>query len=472
MGGYLVVEPLGQGGMGLVYRARHSLLNRSFAIKVLRPEIALDAVSSRNFEREAQTLSSLKHPSIIDIVGFGLMDDGRHYMVMEFLLGRTLEQELSDNGRLDADRALALSDEVLDALSAAHSVDVIHRDLKPSNVFLEKISGGREVVKLLDFGLAKQQPVALTARDAGELGASVIAGTPEYISPEQSLGRPASTLSDLYSFGVMLFEMLSGSLPFKPDPSLEKEPRVLELMTRHVHQAAPTLHDAAPDVRFPEGLAEIVADLLQKNPDQRPSSAQTVQKRLAQIRRRLQQEVTQHQPNPLLLGGPRSAPLPMVKSNRRPALYALGAGLLFLLLAGAWSWERAPVPAAQVIAITPPVSIVAEPPVVAVPVAAEPEPPPPEPTELDDLEGLGSMKPRRIARPGPACVPDAEWKKRARADLNDVATRAATSSAEVTLWVADREGGLSAAIEAASGEKQCRAVGIQLALFKEKVRAR
>ena len=276
VGGYLVVEPLGAGGMGLVYRARHPLLNRSFAIKVLRPEIANDAVSSSNFVREAQTLSSLKHPSIIDIVGFGPMSDGRHYMVMEFLLGRTLERELAEDGHLDAERALKLSDEILDALSAAHSVEVIHRDLKPSNVFLEKVSGGREVIKLLDFGLAKQQPIALTATEAGVDGASAIAGTPEYISPEQSVGRAASTQSDLYSFGVMLFEMLTGSLPFKPDPTLEKNPRALELMTRHVHLAPPTLQEGAPHLRFPEGLAGIVADLLQKDPFGRPSSATPV----------------------------------------------------------------------------------------------------------------------------------------------------------------------------------------------------
>ena len=464
VGGYLVVEPLGEGGMGLVYRARHPLLNRSFAIKVLRPEIATDAVSSSNFVREAQTLSSLKHPSIIDIVGFGLLGDGRHYMVMEFLLGRTLEQELADHGRLDAERALKLSDEILDALSAAHSVEVIHRDMKPSNVFLEKVSGGREVVKLLDFGLAKQQPVALTETEAGVNGTSAIAGTPEYIAPEQAVGRPASTQSDLYSFGVMLFEMLSGSLPFKPDQKLEKGPRVLELMTRHVHQAPPTLQEAAPDVRFPEGLAEIIADLLLKDPAERPSSADTVRKRLARIHRGLQQEVTQHQRNPLLA----LAGTPEPKRKPRAPWFALA--VLLLLLAGAWTWERAPV------AVPPLVLLAAPAPVPVVLAAAEPEPLPQEldaePGPLDDLEGLGSVKPRRLRPPAPPCAPDAEWKKRARADLNEVATRAATSDPEITLWVADREGPLSAAIEGATSEKQCRAVGLQLAQFKQKLKSR
>ncbi|MFT3836954.1 MAG: serine/threonine-protein kinase [Myxococcaceae bacterium] len=218
VGGYVVEALLGVGGMGLVYQAKLSVIARKFAIKVLRPEAAQDPVVAANFIREAQTLSQLKHPHIIDIVGFGQLDEKRQYMVMEFLEGKTLADELEEKGALLPSRALELADDMLDALEAAHSVEVIHRDLKPGNVFLAKVSGGTEVLKLLDFGLAKQQPVELAENTVSEAGKSVVAGTPEYIAPEQARGLGARKHSDLYSFGVMLYEMLTGHQPFEVGP--------------------------------------------------------------------------------------------------------------------------------------------------------------------------------------------------------------------------------------------------------------
>ena len=456
---------MGEGAMGLVYRARHPLLNRHFAIKVLKPEVAAEAGSSSQFAREAQTLSSLKHPSIIDIVGFGPMPDGRQYMVMEFLLGKTLEAELVDEGRLDPSRALQICDEILDALSAAHSVEVIHRDLKPSNVFLEKVSGGREVVKLLDFGLAKQRPAALMSQGAAPAPSeSGIAGTPDYIAPEQACGEPASVQSDLYSFGVMLFRMLTGSLPFKTDDDAPEDQRIIGLMKKHVYQAPPTLHEGAPDVHFPEGLEVLVADLLQKKPAERPSSAETTRKRLRQSYRTLQQEATQARPNPLLA-------VPAVSKTRSPALPLLAGALgLGVLLVGAWWWwAKAPVPQAAPVAIAEPPVEIAEPPVAQV---APPEPVVEE-VVLDELAQLPSIhKPRKqapLAAIVPSCVPDAEWKKRARADLNELVTRAARLSPELSLWAANREGPLSSAIETAMSDRECGAVRVQLATFKDKV---
>ncbi len=504
VGGYLVEEPLGEGGMGLVYRARHPLLNRHFAIKVLRPEIAADAASSRNFAREAETLSRLKHPSIIDIVGFGPLADGRQYIVMEYLIGRTLERELAEQGRMEPERALALCDEMLDALSAAHSVDVIHRDLKPSNVFLARVSGGRELVKLLDFGLAKQQPAALLGESAAA-GVSVIAGTPEYIAPEQARGQAANRQSDLYSFGVMLFEMLTGTLPFRGSPGAVGSQRIRELMTKHVHQPAPTLHETAPGVHFPVGLEEIVADLLRKTPQERPSSADTVRQRLRGEARRLAQEATQLRTNPLLDGAPEglspvTVRLPMVPPSRggpmkeaRPTAAGVGrtrvllfAGALAVLLLGSFSWwllharDAGPSPAAA--------------PPHAAPVVAEPLPPPVPPAEEPEealapaiIAVVPSVHPRPARRvapgpvaprvdqqrampaPAPGCAPDAAWKKGARADLNAFVTRAARRGAELSLWAADREGPLSEAIEAATSRVECGAVALRLAMFKEKV---
>ncbi|MDP3151609.1 MAG: serine/threonine-protein kinase [Archangium sp.] len=466
VGGYLVEEALGEGAVGLVYRARHPTLNRHFAIKVLRPEIAVDVTSSRNFAREAQTLASLKHPSIINIIDFGPMSGGRQYMVMEFLLGKTLERELLEEGRLEPERALRISDEILDALSAAHSVGVIHRDLKPSNVFLEKISGGREVVKLLDFGLAKQRPAVLGLQ-TGPLEDTSIAGTPEYIAPEQACGQAASRQSDLYSFGVVLFRMLTGSLPFKADLNLPDNQQVLALMKQHVHQAPPTLHEAAAGVQFPEGLSEIVADLLKKLPGDRPSSAETARKRLSRAQRSLQQEATQARPNPLLT-------VPLVKKKRSSG-WLVAVTLMLVILPGAAWWFGRAAPVAAIV-LPPPIAA----PSIA-PVVLEEEPPPPVDEPLEELLGLSRIvrAKKRVAAPlpaivlaAPACAPDDDWKKRARADLNELMTRAAKSSPELTLWAADREGPLSAAIEGATSEPDCRVVGLQLESLKEKVSRR
>ncbi len=465
VGGYIVEEALGEGAMGLVYRARHPTLKRHFAIKVLRPEIAADATSARNFAREAQTLASLKHPSIIDIIDFGPMSGGRQYMVMEFLLGKTLERELLDEGRLDPERALRISDEILDALWAAHSVGVIHRDLKPSNVFLEKVSGGREMVKLLDFGLAKQRPAVLGLQ-VGPVEDTSIAGTPDYIAPEQACGQAASSQSDLYSLGVLLFRMLTGSLPFKADPNLPDDQQVLALMKQHVHQAPPTLQEAAAGLRFPEELSEIVSDLLKKRPADRPSSAETAKTRLSRVQRSLQQEATQARPNPLL------------PKKRTASGLLTGAMVLLVTLLGAAWWSGRAEPVVEI--AVPQKSAVA--PVAPVaPIAAEVEPVLPVDEPLEELAGLTGIPraKKRVAGPvavaavtAPACAPDADWKKRARADLNELMTRAAKSSPEITLWAADREGPLSAAIEGATSEPECRVVGLQLETLKEKVTRR
>ena len=277
--GYRIERLLAEGGMGRVYLARHEVIDRRFAIKVLRPEAAGDAVLARNFLAEAQTLSALKHPNIIDIVGFGALPDGRQYMVTEFLQGVTLEEEMA-LGRLSLDRLLHLADQTLTALSAAHSVEVIHRDLKPSNVFIARGSGGVETVKLLDFGLARQQPGTFHALGAAIAKRTVVAGTPEYIAPEQAMGGAPDKASDLYSFGVMLFEMATGRLPFLLRES--ETDRAAALLKAHTTQAPPTPEQIG--VSVPEGLTVLLEELLSKSPASRPPSAQAVRHRLQALK--------------------------------------------------------------------------------------------------------------------------------------------------------------------------------------------
>lgn len=280
--GYRIERLIGEGGMALVYQARHEVIDRRFAVKVLRPEVAADDMLAKNFLREAQTLSALRHPNIVDIVGFGPLPDGHQAMVMEFLEGLSLEQEMA-KGRLTIDRALFVADQALKALEAAHSVEVIHRDLKPANVFLSHGSGGVEVVKLLDFGLSRQQPAKMGARGSGapSLEArSMVAGTPEYVAPEQALGGAPDKSSDLYSFGVMLFEMLTGRLPFEPGPLAID--RVSELLNAHANQKAPS--PEALGVVLPHEVSVLLRELLEKRGAARPAGASVVRVRLAQAR--------------------------------------------------------------------------------------------------------------------------------------------------------------------------------------------
>ncbi len=501
VGGYIVEQVLGEGGMGLVYRARHPLLNRHFAVKVLRPEIAADSTSSGNFVREAQTLSSLKHPAIIDIVGFGPLNDGRQYMVMEFLEGRTLEAEMLETGRMYTDRALKLADEILDALTAAHSVNVIHRDLKPSNVFICKGAGGREFVKLLDFGLAKQQPVALAG--SAPIGASVLAGTPEYVAPEQATGQAASKGSDLYSFGIMLFEMVTGQLPFKSDEKLSGDERVRGLLRMHASATPPRIEQVATDIMYPEGLSEIVGDLLRKNIEERPLSADTVRKRLQRCYRLLLQEQTATRANPLYsltpklpMNAVRASPLGRDPSAPRHAVTekvlrtgqterAIAAGLghtgqpgrrrsiiaavivvaILLWWFGTSSTPKPTEPMAPVLepVATKPVAVVEPAPVAPVAPEAPKEdevvalPPPgpgvkpvPVPVKKKYVEQA-----RTWIQLAPGCEPTAGWRQDATATMRELGEEAAKKSPARYAEYAKREPVVSGSIAAAQDSATC-----------------
>jgi tRNA A-37 threonylcarbamoyl transferase component Bud32 len=449
VGGYIIEETLGEGGMGLVYRARHPILKRHFAVKVLRPEAAADASVSGNFEREAQTLSSLKHPHIIDIVGFGALDENRQFMVMEFLQGHTLEAELTKKGRMSPARALDLADQILDALSAAHSVDIIHRDLKPSNVLLATVSGGAEVVKLLDFGLAKHQPETMLGANQSVIvaGASMMSGTPEYVAPEQALGKPASKASDLYSFGVMFFEMLTGFQPFLPG---EKElDRVRALLTMHLHQPAPLIGTVAPGAHFAPELEALVAELLRKDPATRPPSA-------AEVRTRLQKVAVA----PAVAPAPRRGPAPMIAAAI--ALVAVGAG-------GWWWSQRAP---DAPLVVEPPRQLPAAPDPVAVKVDPAPAPvPAPAPAPVHVAPKVEPVAPKpeapkvvtfrtpRVEIRKSGCEPSERWRAAAMAQMQELQQAAAALNSKKAWALFERaEPELTEAISHASTGVECDAV--------------
>lgn len=211
IGAYRIDGQLGRGGMGEVLAGEHAIIGRRVAIKVLRKDMADDLAIVRRFLREARAASRLRHPNALEVTDFGLLADGRPYMVMERLVGESLEDVLARRGALEVRAALLVAREIAAALAAAHEVGVIHNDLKPANVML--VDGSTEAaprLKLLDFGAAHIMDEGLDAD-----GLSI--GTPHYMSPERACGRSVDERSDLYALGVVLFEMICGHVPFDAD---------------------------------------------------------------------------------------------------------------------------------------------------------------------------------------------------------------------------------------------------------------
>ncbi len=266
-GRFLIEEKLGAGGMGTVYRARHELLAREVAVKFLSPELAANPTHRTRFLREARAANRIQHEHVIEITDYGETDDGQVYLVMEFLSGRPLEQ-LVRRGRLPVARAINITLQICRALSRAHELGIIHRDLKPDNVYLVDRSDGADFVKILDFGLAHMRgELRLTATGA-------VFGTPEYIAPEQIRADSVGPATDLYSLGIMLYEMLTGDVPFVGT--------VQQVLAKHMSEIPPRLHDVRPDAPGP--LSDLVARLVAKQPEQRPMDAHRVLEELRRLK--------------------------------------------------------------------------------------------------------------------------------------------------------------------------------------------
>lgn len=263
LGAYEILEPIGAGGMGQVYRARHVKLGRDVAIKVLRPELASDPERLRRFEQEARSASALNHPNIIHIYDIG-EHEGTPFIAMEFVEGRTLRDVLS-GGALSAPKLLELATQIAEGLLKAHSAGIIHRDLKPDNLLVSRDG----YVKILDFGLAKLLPEPsgldseMATREKIETREGVVVGTVQYMSPEQARGHPVDFRSDQFSFGSILYEMATGKLAFPRDSWAQTMAAIIE------DEPAP-ISKIHPEV--PAELVAIVERCLQKVPVQRYDS--------------------------------------------------------------------------------------------------------------------------------------------------------------------------------------------------------
>lgn len=266
-GQFRILQKIGTGGMGSVYRAAQPAMKREVAIKILHPKLAGRKDLTSRFRREARAMSQLTHPNTARVFMYGeLEEDGSLYIVMEMLEGKNLNQTVRRGGPLPVERAIPILVQVCGALQEAHELGIVHRDLKPENIFLCNQGGLVDFPKVLDFGLAKvteqqMQPGSMILTQEG-----MVFGTPEFMSPEQAQGRTLDARSDIYSLAVILYEVLTGKLPFDA-----KTP--MEYIQTHVTAPIIPLNERVEGMSFPEGLGKVLEKALQKKPEDRYQTA-------------------------------------------------------------------------------------------------------------------------------------------------------------------------------------------------------
>lgn len=283
LGPFVLEERLGKGGMGSVYKARHVTEGAVVAVKILASDSSLSKDMIKRFQREARTLSRLKHPHIVEVLDFGLLHSRQgYYLTMEYLQGPTLRQYTKGRS-LPLSTVTSLAKQLCEALACMHRHGVVHRDLKPGNIVLESSDCQPPMLKLIDFGLVSVQGETRLTRSG------YMMGSPRYMSPEQAIGRPerVGPATDIYSLGVMLMELLTGRPPFS---SVHME----ELLQLHMTQPPPALHKQRPEVRWSTQLEALLWSALAKQPEQRPQDVESF------LRGFLQACQSQHQLDPLL----------------------------------------------------------------------------------------------------------------------------------------------------------------------------
>ncbi|MBN8617108.1 MAG: protein kinase [Deltaproteobacteria bacterium] len=263
---FKILEKIGSGGMGSVYKAEQPDMRRFVAIKILHPRYLSRPDLVSRFRREARAMSHLSHPNTARVFLYGQLDDGACYFVMEYLAGKNLAQTVRAEGPMDVTRAVNIMVQVCGALEEAHKQGIVHRDLKPENVFLTTQGGIADYPKVLDFGLAKvtereMRPGSLILTQEG-----MVFGTPEFMSPEQARGEKLDGRSDIYSLGIIMYELLTGKLPFDAN-------QPMEFIQKHIKEPPIPLAKRAPNRDWPAGIWEALDRSLAKKPDQRFGTA-------------------------------------------------------------------------------------------------------------------------------------------------------------------------------------------------------
>ena len=278
-GKYRLLAKVGQGGMGSVYKALHLAFDELRALKVIAPELLTDELFVKRFKHEAVITRRLQHPNAVRVDDIDEAEDGRPFIVMEFIEGKSLKKLIREEGPLPVQRVCSIVKQCSAALDAAHRLGMVHRDIKPDNIALIDTPDG-EMVKVLDFGIAKMKEARMgEAAGLTLTGAGVVIGTPQYMSPEQAMGKRGDELdgrADLYSLGVVMYQMLTADLPFKADTTME-------MLLAHMQKPPAPIAVLHPELQVPAPVADLAMRLLEKNRDMRPASARVLIQELEKI---------------------------------------------------------------------------------------------------------------------------------------------------------------------------------------------